>query len=396
MAKEMKVIYEEVNSFKSFLDFCCKRANNGENNFFMRKGENGPVHITYNEFREACTRFAAGLLKAGITNKHVAIISENSYEYYVMYFGTVMAGNAFIPLNLTLEEDKLSGLINFADTDIIMISEKYENFREVIENDCPNVKTFISINAQKENELSYDGLIASVTAEEALATEFKDSVYNDETSLLCFTSGTSGGIPKVVMLSVKNILANVRYGSHDIYGEWYPLRLLPLPLYHLAALNFPIYTFMPQSTEMALCTEVKDVFADLYYYKPGYLMAVPAMSEMILKLLEAEVDKMGKREEFEQYNKEADEAGIPPFERRHYAEQFKGIVGGNLVSLTFAGAKSSETIKAALGRFGMFTRDGYGMTECAPMVATEYDECRLGSVGQVCRFNEVKIIDGVA
>ncbi len=389
-----KIKYEEIQSVKSFLDFCCKR--HGENYFFKKSVDDGFVDITYNQFRLDCCRLAAGLLKNGITYKHVGIISENAYEYFVCYFGTIMAGNAFVPVNQDIEEDKRNALLRFADVDAMFITERYDSYREGISENCPTIKTVISLNAPREGELSYEGLITSVTEEEALSTEFKDSIHDDKTAILLFTSGTSGGIPKAVELTAKNILASAMYGTNDLYDEFNKLYLVPLPLHHLAALNFIIYVLMPVGKEMALSVEVKEIFKDLLVYKPDYLMIVPALGEMLLKLLESEVDRLGKREEFEKYNKEADEAEISFYERREYGKQFKKNVGGNLVSLTFLGAKSSENMKKAFGHFGMKVRDGYGMTECSPMISAELAEYRLGSVGQVCPFNEVKIIDGVA
>lgn len=395
MAKEMKVVYEEINSFKSFLDFCCDRY--GENNFFVRKTADGVEHITYNKYRLDCLKFAAGLLKAGIENEHIAILSENAYEYLVMYYGTVISGNVFLPINYMVEPEKIFGMIDFADVTRVYISDKFSSFKEGIKANCPKVKDFIEVNGDN-GRLTYNGIINSVSDEEALRIESKDSVYNDKTSLLCFTSGTSGGVPKAVMLSVKNILACVRYGNGDEINECgniHALRCLPLPLYHLAALNFPIYVFMYQGTEMCLCKEVRDVFADMVYYKPGYVIVVPAISEFILKMLQGEVLKSGKMEEFKEINRKFKEGLISREERDEYVKQFRSVVGGNLISITLCGAKSSAAVKNGLRQFGIGVHDGYGMTECSPMVSFEFYEEHDGSAGKVCAFNEVKVVDGV-
>ena len=73
------------------------------------------------------------------------------------------------------------------------------------------------------------------------------------------------------------------------------------------------------------------------------------------------------------------------------ADSFAGV----RLALTGAAPMPAETIQSFEERFGLVLREGYGLTEAAPVVTTSVGiPIRAGSVGRVVPGVEVRLVDG--
>lgn len=395
---------EGINSIRDFIHFKCKTY---QDRVFSRVYRDGKViSKMYPEFEQEVLCLAAALLRRGITGKHIALFSENSHEYYVIYFATILAGNVFIPMNIDLPDEKAILLTNFSDAEIVLVSKQQEKFIALLREHCPAVQQFIGVGEDVDADLQYQTLLSEVPFEEAEQMAFYGDIFDDRTASICFTSGTSGGLPKGVMLTARNIMSPVTFGVVDAYMGMEPFfeyeineRMLPLPMYHMAALNtfFILVTFGLGFT-LDICEATKYIFRDANIFHPQYIMMVPALGDTVAKMLEAEVDRMGEREKFERFSHLCDYFHVPTIRRHKFTARYKGPVGGRLSLASLLGAKHMDQTAKTLQKFGIYVFGEYGMTECSPMVTVVADlgiDLPEGSCGKLGAFNLGKIVDGI-
>ncbi len=170
---------------------------------------------TFAEVLDAARRCAGGLAKLGIgPGDRVAVFLPNSPETIFVHFGVQLAGAARVPVNSAYTLREAAHPIAFTGAKLVVVDAAR---RPTAQEAAPNVPY--------------------VTPEELLrAAPLERARANDEdVSLICFTSGTSGK-PKGVPLSHANLEHNIR-GLAEIW-EWTErdTLLLSLPLMHVHGL----------------------------------------------------------------------------------------------------------------------------------------------------------------
>ncbi|HDQ26293.1 MAG TPA: long-chain-fatty-acid--CoA ligase [bacterium] len=194
--------------------------------------------LSFGDFREKSRRFAAGLKAMGVkkTDK-VAILLNNSFEFLIAYFGTVMLGAEAVPLNTFLKLDEIVYILDDSKTKIFITSSDFS----------PVLKDF------KSNRMQALTNIVSAGPLDALQyTEF-DCVYRDEpvphisindndTAVIIYTSGTTGR-PKGAMLTHKNLISNVESGISAIHISKNDRFIIFLPMFH--AFSFTVCVLIP-------------------------------------------------------------------------------------------------------------------------------------------------------
>ncbi|MDY3215225.1 MAG: AMP-binding protein [Ruminococcus sp.] len=194
-------------------------------------------------------------------------------------------------------------------------------------------------------------------------------------SLIIFTSGTSGR-HKGVMLSQRNIISSAMIGVEKVgKGLLYPCdRSIPvLPLFHMFGITASIIAPMSLGMTLYIIDEMKYVIKSLSSIKPKILFAVP----MIIKTMLNRALLLEKK-------------GLSP-------QKIKDEFFGGLTAVVSGGAALHPELIEQYERFGIQLLNGYGITECSPIVtASSYNDFEKGAVGRVNDLccAEVKIIDG--
>lgn len=117
-------------------------------------------------------------------------------------------------------------------------------------------------------------------------------IDNEKMTTILFTSGTTS-MSKAVMLSQKNIMANI-YGincAEKVYST--DINMAFLPFHHIFA-STGLLTFLSNGTTTVFCDGLKYIAQNLKEYKVTIFMAVPLILESMYKKIMAEVDKKGK------------------------------------------------------------------------------------------------------
>ena len=186
---------------------------------------NGTSVYTYKELSDAIHSLAGGLQKRGIEpGKVVGLMAPNLPEYAVVFHGVAVAGAAVTTINPTYGPGEVKHQLNDAGASILFTIPMFvETALAAIEG--TNVTEVVVIG----------DAVAGTTP---MADVFSDPIEQvpvdiaSHTVVLPYSSGTTG-LPKGVMLTHKNLVANIEQCKHAIVYQENEVALAALPFFHI-------------------------------------------------------------------------------------------------------------------------------------------------------------------
>ena len=107
--------------------------------------------ITHKEFRSDINALGTKLIDLGLKDKRIAVISENRYEWGVVYLSVVAGTGVIVPLDKSLPDNEIESLIIRSGVEAIFYSSKYNDIMNKIkEQGNTQLKYFISMDIDKE------------------------------------------------------------------------------------------------------------------------------------------------------------------------------------------------------------------------------------------------------
>ena len=94
----------------------------GDRVLIKYRKDNKVIEKTYSDLFNDSNKLINYFTQENIKNKKIAIISENSYEFFVCFIAGISTNNILIPLDNRLPEDKLDYLIKTSETSILLYS----------------------------------------------------------------------------------------------------------------------------------------------------------------------------------------------------------------------------------------------------------------------------------
>ena len=205
----------KVTSIKEMLDIAVKEA--GDKTAFAYKDEknqNNIIEISYQDFVKDTEELGTGLASLDLANSHIAIIGENSYKWLTVYLTILKSTGVFVPIDRELPCKDIINVLKHSDSEVLFYSPKYEKWINQIRENVPNIKFFIGLEreAEEENILSYNKLKEKGKTLLEKGSKIYTDLQDDENNLklLVYTSGTTGE-PKGVMLTEHNLISVVYY-----------------------------------------------------------------------------------------------------------------------------------------------------------------------------------------
>ena len=332
------------------------------------------------EFREDIDFLGTYLFNLGVKSSKVALIGENSYEWILSYFAVVNGGNVIVPIDKELSDDDIIALIDKCGIDAVIYSDSYAEVADRVK----NVKLL--------NMRDFDEYIsAGKKLIEAGDREYKD--YAVDSNSLCaiiYTSGTTGA-SKGVMLSHKNISADVISACQNVYiaGD----SMLTLPLHHTFAFSAGVVVMLLYGLTICINTSLRTFKDDLLLYRPQNICVVPLYVETLYKNIWAAAKEQKKDKLLKMMmpvSSALHKMGID-IRRKLFQSVIAGL-GGKLDLIISGGAPINEKYINFFTSIGVTVLNGYGITECAPVVAVNRNKCFIeGSVGLIISCNQVKV-----
>lgn len=337
---------------------------------FKVKDENGKIkEISYEKFRNDVEALGTAMIKSGLKDKKIAVIGKNSYQWSLAYMASVIVG-VVVPLDKELHIDDIVNFLNVSECEAVFGDSKYINAIKA-NIDKVNNKDILLIEMEK-TENSLETFIK--TGNELLLkedTNFKDIKINpDEMRILLFTSGTTGN-SKAVCLSHKNICENIRSVAGIVKVSPKTKVLSILPIHHTYECTLGYLLVIYSGGCIAHCEGLRYILQNMQEYKPTLILCVPLlldnMYKKIMKTLRSSLP-----EKYFNKGKHIIDA-IPFFLRGIVKGKIKKTFGGKLNTFIVGAAAMNPEVSYSIDKFGMRVLQGYGLTECSPLVAGNND-----------------------
>ena len=358
------------------------------------RGEYRP--ITYNQLKEDIDCLGTKLTEMGLKDKKVAVIGENSYKWVVSYLAVVNGTGVIVPLDKELTGIEIENLLNRAKVDAIVFSGKMKKkIMDVIE----DIDIKIDMDAKEDCEgiRAFDCLLEE--GRKLLAEgnrDFIDAVIDREAMCaLLFTSGTTG-MSKGVMLSHKNISANVYNMSKYVKIRRPGGGLSVLPMHHTYELTCHVFTAIYQGVFVAICEGLKYIQPNLKESRATVMLGVPIVFETMHKKVWKQAEASGaagKMKKMMALSRKTKLYNRPEIIKKIF-EKIHTSLGGNIELFIAGGAAINPDVIKDYETLGIPMIQGYGMTENAPIIAVNRDYySKHDSVGKPMPGTEVRIID---
>lgn len=352
---------------------------------FMNMGE----VMTFRKLEERSRAFAAYLQQGLGLQKgdRVALMMPNLLQYPVALFGILRAGMVVVNVNPLYTPRELEHQLNDSGASAIVIVSNFAHTLEKVV-DKTQVKHVIltrmgdQLSAAKGTLVNFvvkyvKRLVPKYHLPDAISFRsalqhgyrlqyIKPEIINDDLAFLQYTGGTTG-VAKGAMLTHRNMLANleqVRAAYSPLLFERKELVVTALPLYHIFALTMNCLLFIELGGQNLLITNPRDI--------PGLVKELAKYPFTAMTGVNTLFNALLNNKEFQQLD----------FSSLHLSAG-----GGMPVQQVVA-----ERWEKLTGRFLL---EGYGLTECAPLVsANPHDmDYHSGSIGLPVPSTEVKLID---
>ena len=353
--------------------------------------------ITHKEFRDEINALGTALIKMGLKDKRIAVISENRYEWELAYLSIAAGTGVVVPLDKALPENEIESLILRSQVEAIFYSKKYDEIMNKLrEKKNTNLKYFISMELEENDNGIYSQKLLVEKGKKLIAdgdTSYLNSKIDAEKmGIMLFTSGTTA-MSKAVMLSHKNIVTNVMdiIQRFDLAEED---RLLSfLPLHHVFECTVGFLYPVSIGACLCFCEGVKHMADNIKEFDITAMISVPAVFDIIYRKVMKTIEKKGKLGTVQKGKKISNLLLKVKIDvRKQLFKEIHESLGPNLKLVVTGGAALDPETEKGFNDLGFDVEQGYGLTETAPVIAAETPKCRrLGSIGKKFPSVEVKI-----
>ncbi len=348
-----------------------------------------PLKRTYKELRNDVYALGEDLIERGLHGKHMAIIAVNSYMMAVSILAVASVGGVAVPIDTEQPMDTIGAMVDFADCELVFISQDMLDVEE-----SQKMLAGKQVIVLTDDPSQANGFHAVLQNGSALVAKNGSKmnligINPRQTAVIVYTSGTTS-ISKPVMLNHHAMLLNA-VGAIELVPL--PLKMFnSLPMYHAYGLICSLLAPLASGSELCINGDIRYMFRDFVQFKPNGMMVVPLIAEMVLKKLASFADPTSETSKgFAEFLKKISASGDKP--APELAAVKEKVLPG-LVQMICGGAHLSPQVAIGLHKFGVFVVEGYGITECAPLISCNREGFfKRGTVGIPIVSYEVKIED---
>jgi long-chain acyl-CoA synthetase len=361
----------------------------GEKPFLWAKRDGRYQPVSWAEAARNVRTLALGLRSLGIgRGERVALVSENRPEWIIADLAIMSAGAITVPAYVTnTVEDHRHVLANSGARAVIVSKPTLSARVLAAANQVDTMNAVIAIEramgqASAVDLFSWDTMLAAGAQQPDDIDETVAAIEPDDVACLIYTSGT-GGTPKGVMTTHRNILANCR-GAYRVLealglGEEVFLSFLPLShsYEHTAGEMFPISI----GAQIYFAEGADTLAADMLEVRPTIMTAVPRLYETLHQRIRLGVARKNglARKMFEQavaigqkrlssQSPSLGERLFDPVLDRAVRAKMRRRFGGRLKAMVSGGAPLNPEIGRFFLALGVTLLQGYGQTEAGPVI----------------------------
>ena len=314
----------------------------------------GASSYTFAELSDAIHSLAGGLAERGISpGKVVGLMAPNLPEYAVVFHGVAVAGAAVSTINPTYGAQEVRHQLNDAGVSILFTVPMF-------------VETALAaIEGTETTEVVVIGEpVSGTTGIAELFAKPIEQVPVDvatHTVVLPYSSGTTG-LPKGVMLSHRNLVANIEQFIHAVHYQENEVALAALPFFHIYGMQVLMNGLLSNGVTTVTMPrfDMAEALKAVQDFKVTRFFAVPPI---VLGLANAPV--------------------VDEYDTSSIRQVFSG-----------AAPLGAELAAKAAARLGCEVVQGFGMTELSPVShSTVEGDYRPGTSGVTISNTESRIVD---
>ena len=367
-----KINYFKTYEIEDLKDMLEKTAvKNSTKTAFKVKDQNGKIiNKSYIDFKNDVQSLSTKLIEMGMKNQRIAVMGKNSYSWAISYLAATIIG-IVVPIDKEASKENVKEFLNVSNSKAIIADDKYLNEIFEFKSELKNETMLIDM----QNTSKYMNLSDLIADGKKLIDEGNSEYENikinpDEMKILLFTSGTTGN-SKAVMLSHKNICSNIVSIASIVKVDNATRVLSILPLHHTYECTIGYLLVVYGGGTICYCEGLRYITKNIQEYQPTFILCVPLLLENVYK----KVIKTLKSSLPEKYTKEESKIidNLPFYLKGIVKKKVKKSLGGKIKTFIVGAAAIKPDLVEAFFKLGIKVLQGYGLTECAPLVAGNND-----------------------
>ena len=357
--------------------------------------------FTYAQVADRIARLHAFYTKADIKKgDKIALCARNSAQWAIAFISIVTYGAVAVPLLNEFTPDDITRLLThsnsrilFTDSEIWAHLADNDKMPETIEAVIETAGDFRLLHGGRSVRHAWEGIDLYITSHFPGGVSDADVTYPDDDpaqlALINYTSGSTGN-PKGVMIPRRALVSNLQF-AFDLmpYLKAGDGIVSILPMAHMYGLlvevlfPFAVGAHIRVLGKIPSPTVLLKAFADA---RPKLIITVPLIIDKIIK---TRVFPKLQETKMRLLWHTPVAGGIM---RKKIKQQLLDVFGGNLHEMIIGGAALDPVVEKFLMRIKFPFTIGYGMTECAPLIAyAPWNNRRLGSCGRLVDRMEARI-----
>lgn len=386
---------EEIKQLNSLKDIVNTRLdlNLDKTAFIQRNNDKeGYKYIKYDEVKNSINALGTYLLnKLDLKGKKIALIGENSFEWYISFMAVICGVGIICPIDKNAIENDISQIINESDIDCIIYSEsvkdKIYNIKEELDSNIIYIN--MNSNVSTKKELSLYKIIESGLdlIKKGNNDYINTNIDNESCSAILYTSSKENGIG--IMLSHKNFCSNL-YSCTSNFPNLYKytcMSVLPISNTFEFVIDYLYMTAIGGT--IGICSSLENFNQDIKIIKPDFMLIAPAIADKFNRIIEKQVienDSANKVKVLKKFAEGISKLGVDF--RRHLFSKVHENFGGRLKYIICGISQLDVELIYKLESYGFNFIQCYGQTEATALISsTSMDKYIPGTVG--------KAVDGV-
>jgi long-chain acyl-CoA synthetase len=344
---------------------------------------------TFGGLRERVWHVSEILARLGVQpGDRVALLRENSPEWYEFYYGIVSIGAVAVPIDIKLREQEVAHILHDCAVSVLFCSAG--QLDRIANLNAHELRTVVACGAQTQElpegrAVAYRGYehMQQEVSERAMSDARAFDQYDpppDSPASLIYTSGTTGR-SKGAVLTHRNFISNVKGIARAIDIRPSDNFMLVLPLHHSFAFTTMVLLPLYAQCRVSLVENLKTLGANMADCSPTVLLSVPLLlDKMLARIMGGVQAKWIARLMYR--------CGLA----KVIGRKVHAGMGGALRLIVSGGAPISPVTLNAWSKLGFNMVEGYGITETAPVLTLNPPEApRVGTVGLPIAGVEIKI-----
>lgn len=351
---------------------------------------------------------AYALHKRGLNNKkNLGIIAPTSPDWIIADLAVQICQGVTVPLFPNISSDNFLYQCEDAGVEFLVI-ESISSLEKPLQEALSSFHLIICLDSTEpkpENGIYWDELVEEGRLQ-ATPKEIKGwvdaqlkKISSDDVFSIIYTSGSTG-LPKGVPLTHRHMIAQLK-----TIRSIFPLdrktdsAITILPVAHVFE-RMTLYYYTLVGLKLYFADDPKNAATLLQEIKPSVMTVVPRVLERLYEKMTAAADTrsglqkilINKAIRFAKLEDPKKNSVSKKIYERLVYEKMRAAIGGQFKYIISGSSALNKSINRFLLNVGLPVYEGYGLTECSPVVSANYKgHSKLGSVGQKLSHLKVKI-----